>query len=56
MITLRFGCGHTQTREDTIVAAAQCPRCGETRVTQVTTDRPPRFTGAGQGPLKVNHG
>lgn len=50
MITIRFACGHQLYVPDTIETAPQCICCGETRVRFVAA-RPPRFTGAGQGPL-----
>jgi hypothetical protein len=51
MISLRFACGHTMTFADS-ETVTQTPRCGcgETRIQRVTPTRPPRFTGACQGP------
>jgi hypothetical protein len=49
MIRLTFACGHALTLEDTNVAPA-CVECGETRVSNVTTKRLPRFRGACRGP------
>lgn len=51
MITIRFGCGHSETREDTNLALPRCATCGETRVSNVTTSKPPTFTGMCKGPM-----
>ena len=47
MITLTFACGHRLTAET--IETAQCPTCGERRVSQ-TKARAPRFRGVVIGP------
>lgn len=47
-MTLRYACGHTSVVEDSVTSPPTC-LCGETRIARVTV-RPPRFSGACQGP------
>jgi hypothetical protein len=51
VITLRFGCGHTQ-RWAEGDGEPRCGQCGDTRVSRVTAP-PPRITGAARGPYVV---
>lgn len=48
MIAIRFACGHALTGPDDL-ATAECPVCGERRVSRVTAPAP-RFVGMVTGP------
>lgn len=48
MIAIRFACGH-RVQGDERMTQAQCPECGETRVSRVSAP-PPRFSGLALGP------
>jgi hypothetical protein len=49
VITIRFGCGHVASLEDSVTGHPSCAICGNDQVARVSTSRPPHFKGA-RGP------